>query len=325
MLQTRPRLICIWKLVPGWPEMQESLYSRSHSPNEGENLYSCSPSAPKPQSSDKKPLICPSCLILRHPHVRIVCSECSWQVTQKVSPCGTYKSHLCVFNPCLTQALVKTILYETCSCLIWNVEVVETHMPVLSQAFSTAPHPYKHILLPVYFPVVSALKTVWLLSAFFFFAETVSKNVATADIFKHLTISSGQHVLSQEPRQRSPREDIIILLHLPDEKLPTEANKQTSPYFISLLADSATGIQKEQIMESKKRLLKQNHNEDAYCETGKFFSGYLQIDSCRESNSVAFGKCDTCRLMGSLCWSIYLYLYRLQEVLWFCDIFCSDC
>lgn len=87
----------------------------------------------------------------------------------------------------------------------------------------------------------------------FFFAESVSKSFATGDILKHLT-SSGQDVPSQESGQRSPREDIIILLHLPYEKLPTEAHKQTNPYSIPLLADLATGIQKEQIMESKKRL-----------------------------------------------------------------------
>lgn len=130
-------------------------------------------------------------------------------------------------------------------------------MSVLSQAFSTVPHPYKHLhtLLPVYFPVVSALKTIWLLSAFFFFfAEIESKSVAAADILKQLTTSSGQDVLSQEPGQRSPREDIIILLHLLYEKLPTEAHKQTNPYSIPLLADLATGIKKEQIKESKKRL-----------------------------------------------------------------------
>lgn len=112
----------------------------------GENLYSCSPSAPKPQSADKKPLICPSCLILRHPHVRSVCSEGSWQVIQKFPPWGTYKSLPCVFNPFLAQALVKIILYsETCSYSIWSVEVVETHMPVLSEAFSTVPHSYQHL------------------------------------------------------------------------------------------------------------------------------------------------------------------------------------
>lgn len=160
-----------------------------------------------------------------------------------------------MFNPCLTQAPVKTILYsETCSYSTGNVEVVETHVPVFSQVFSTVPHPYKylHVLLPAYFPVVSALQIIWLVLAFF--AETVSKSVATADILKPLTTSSGQDVLSQEPGQRSPREHIIILLHLPYEKLPTEAHKQTNPYSIPLLVDLATGIQKEQIMESKKRL-----------------------------------------------------------------------
>lgn len=127
-------------------------------------------------------------------------------------------------------------------------------MPVLSQAFSTVLHSYKHlhVLLPAYFPLFSTLKSTWLLSAFF--AETDSKSVATADILKHLTTLSGQDVLSQEPGQRGPREDIIILLHLPYEKLPTEAHKQTNPYSIPLLADLATGIQKEDIMESKKRL-----------------------------------------------------------------------
>lgn len=78
-------------------------------------------------------------------------------------PCGTYKSLPCVFNPCLTQAPVKTILYsETCSYSIGNIEVVETHVPVFSQVFSTVPHPYKylHVLLPAYFPVVSALQII---------------------------------------------------------------------------------------------------------------------------------------------------------------------
>lgn len=86
-----------------------------------------------------------------------------------------------------------------------------------------------------------------------FFAESVRKTFAPGDILKHLA-SSGQDVLSQESGKRNPREDIIILLHLPYEKLPTEAHKQTNPYSIPLLADLATGIQKEQIMESKKRM-----------------------------------------------------------------------
>ena len=92
------------------------------------------------------------------------------------------------------------------------------------------------------------------LITFSFFAETASKSVAIADILKHLTTSSGQDVLSQEPGRRSPTEDIVILLHLPYEKLPTGAHKQANPYSIPLLADLATGIKKEQIMESKKRL-----------------------------------------------------------------------
>lgn len=69
------------------------------------------------------------------------------------------------------------------------------------------------------------------------------------------------------------------MLHLPYEKLPTGAHKQANPYSIPLLADLATGIKKEQIMESKKRLQKQNDDDDVYCEIRCLFSGYLQIDS----------------------------------------------
>lgn len=97
--------------------------------------------------------------------------------------------------------------------------------------------------------MVSALQPIWLLSGLF--AETARKIVAITEVSKHLTSSSGQDVLSQEPGQRNPREDIIILLHLPYEKLPMGAHKQANPYSIPLLADLATGIKKEQIMESK--------------------------------------------------------------------------
>lgn len=62
-------------------------------------------------------------------------------------------------------------------------------------------------------------------------------------------------------------------------------------------------------MGSKKRLQKKNHNDDAYFEIRKLFSGYLQIDSCRKSHSVAFGKCDTLVGLWAAYVEVFVYIY----------------
>lgn len=62
-------------------------------------------------------------------------------------------------------------------------------------------------------------------------------------------------------------------------------------------------------MGSKKRLWRQNHNDDAYCEIRKLFSRYLQIDSCGKSHCVVFGKCDTLAGLWAAYIEVFIYIY----------------
>lgn len=237
-------------------------YSQSHSPDVGRGSFSVfaihsratvgRQEAPRPPI----PLTLETAPFTEHLQRRQLS-----RLLQNSPPLGTYKTLPCVFNPYLTRHESRPSYTPKHAPTQPEMLRQLNHVCLCSAKLLVLPHDSEHLQIPTClftcsFSSCLCIATYSITFRVGFFCWDCSGSVAIADILRHLTTSSGQDVLLQEPGQRSPREDITILLHLPYEKQPTGAHKQANPYSIPLLADLATGIKKVQIMESKKRLQK---------------------------------------------------------------------